>query len=114
MLFVFVAYSGEGCDYSIECGTHVFNIEADSKEKAIEEAKKHLYGDMGCGGEDRTLDDLKCYLVKEFIPINTDEWNDERRAEKEEREAEEALRQAEIELINCRARRLQAANAKKK
>lgn len=88
--YVAVLHQPGGCDYTIDCGTLVENLEAETYEDALIEAKELLTEYTG----ERSLDSLIVYEVARCNVINVQGIYKKMRAEKA---AAEVTRQETIE-----------------
>lgn len=70
---------GEGCDYTIGCGINFRVIEAESREKAEEEAKNYFLRNYAYGCEwDKNQSDIEFMTIAEnpeYLPLDV-WWNE--------------------------------------
>lgn len=98
-----ITQRGEGCDYTIGCGTVVEDMKANDEAAALVEAQKSLddYG-MLPGDWERELD--TAILVKEWVELPYKDWQDlarDRLNEKAEKKEEQKARK-EYEALKKR------------
>ena len=92
--------AGEGCDYTIHCGTKIVSLRAETKPEAIEEAKVLLRNYTG----DRRLSKLSILEVAASLAAPVDTWYSEIAKQDRAREAanEEAEARAQHEKLQAR------------
>jgi hypothetical protein len=118
MFIAYVKQSGEGCDYTIDCGKTLWRLKAVTKEDAIKELKGLVIGsfdeDYGCYEEgywdetnmyqDPLLGKVTLFEVSDESEMDLDTWykTAHYKVEAARSKRDEAKEKAEFERLNSK------------
>lgn len=102
-LVLVMSQAGEGCDYTIGCGTTYAKLKATEPAAADEEAKK-IIEDMGCLKplSERSLETAYIMRVERMLPIQKWYRDAVDEAERLEREDHDAKDKAEYDRLRAK------------